>query len=167
PLQIWGTLDTNGNRVAVWDGINSTAVYALRADSNNNSLNIEFKDLKFINWKGHSTNAGAIVCWYGVNVKTKNVEVRDSTIAIWCRGGFSSHHGDVIDNCNWGYGLQYNHSGQIGTSSNPVTISNCKIGVFLARQSVSHVDYTNFLNNDVDMQLHQKSRVATIKSSFK
>lgn len=167
PLQIWGVLDSDGNRLAIWDGIDSSAVYAFRADSSNSTLNVEFKDLKFINWNKHPTNAGAIVCWHGVNVTTENLEIRDCTIGVWCRGGNSNHYGDVIDNCNWGYGLQYNHSGQIGSSARPATVTNCGIGVFLARQSVTHVDYSTFENNEVDLQGHQKSRIATIASKFK
>lgn len=167
PLQIWGVWDGT-NRLAVWDGINSAAVFAFRADGTNNTLNVEFKDLKFINWKADPSNAGAIVAYFGVNVRTDNVEVKDSTVGIWCRGGWSRHYGDVLDTCVWGYGFQYSHSATIGSSIYPRnTIKNCTKGIMLGRTSVIHADYTDFENNTVDINVHQKSRVACVGSTFK
>jgi hypothetical protein len=165
PLQIWGVWDGT-NRLAVWDGISSSAVYAIRADAKNEALNIEFKDMKFINWAADPSNAGAIVCWYGVNVLTENCEVKDSTVGFWMRGGYSRHYGDVLDNCVWGIGMQYNHSGQIGNSTQRVTIKNCDKGLMLGRQSVTHLDYTDLSGNIMDVNAHQKSRFASIGTTF-
>jgi hypothetical protein len=165
PLQIWGVWDGT-NRLAVWDGVSSSAVYAIRADAKNEALNIEFKDMKFINWSADPSNAGAIVCWYGVNVLTENCEVKDSTVGFWMRGGYSRHYGDVLDNCVWGIGMQYNHSGQIGNSAQRVTIKNCDKGLMLGRQSVTHLDYTDLSGNIMDVNAHQKSRFASIGTTF-
>jgi hypothetical protein len=166
PLQVWGVWDGT-NRLAVWDGISSTAVYAFRADGTNNVLNVEFKDLKFINWAADPSNAGAIVAWYGVNVRTDNVEIKDSTVGVWCRGGWSRHYSDVMDNCVWGYSFQYSHSASIGSSIYTRNIiKNCDVGVFIGRNSVAHADYTDFSGNIVNVQSHQKSRTASVNSTF-
>jgi hypothetical protein len=166
PLQIWGKFD-GVTHLSVWDGTTSSAMYAIRADGNNGALNIEFKDIKFQNWKGDPTNAGAIVCWQDVNVRTDNVFVLDSTIAIWCRGGYSRHYGDRLENCVWGYGFQYSHTASVGSSIyNRNKIINCDKGVFVGRSTVAHIDYTDFTNCTVSMQVHQKSRIASVQSTF-
>lgn len=167
PLQVWGYY--NGvQHLSVWDGTTSPAVYAFRADANNNHLFVEFKDIFFQNWRLSASNAGAIVGWYGVNITTENVKVDNAAVGVWCRGGFSRHYGDSINNCRWGYGFQYSHSGQVGTSSKPRNkITNCEAGVFVGRTSVAHVDYTDFDKNKCDLQVHQKSRIASVNSFFK
>jgi hypothetical protein len=167
PLQVWGYY--NGvQHLSVWDGTTSPAVYAFRADANNNTLNVEFKDIFFQNWRLSASNAGAIVAWYGVNVTTENVKVDNAAVGIWCRGGFSKHYGDIINNCRWGYGFQYSHSAQVGASSKTRNkITNCEAGVFVGRVSIAHVDYTDFDLNQCNLQLHQKSRVASVNSFFK
>jgi hypothetical protein len=167
PLQIWGKWD-GVTHLAIWDGSVQTEKYAIRSDGNNNSLNIEVKDLKFQNWTNDPSNAGALVFWYDVNVRTENVYCYNCTVGIWCRGGYSRHYADRLENCNWGYSFQYSHSAMIGSSlytRNKIT--NCNVGVFNARTSIAHVDYTDFDQCTVNMQAHQKSRMASVNSTFK
>lgn len=167
PLQIWGARDASGNASVIWDGATSTPKYAFRADGNSAALHVHFKHIKFKNWSGDPSNAGAIVCWQEVNAMTEECEFEACTVAVWCRGGWSRHRGDkIVGPGAWGYGFQYSHSAQVGTSMQPCTISGVGIGVFCARESVAHVDYTTMTGNTVNFQLHQKSRIATVGSSF-